>query len=259
MSLAYDQAGSGPAVLLIHGFPLNRQMWQPQLKALAAAGYRALAPDLPGFGESPPLEGTVSMRRYAEELVRLLDRLEIGEAMVGGMSMGGYVLLSLLEHFPSRVAAAGFIVTRAGADDEAGRAKRSELAGTARSQGSAPVADLFAGLVFAPATPRLRPELVEEVRGWMLAASPEGAAGALEAMCERSDYTARLERFTHPALVIGALDDLAIPVDQSRQLAAGLPDAELVEIDEAGHMANLEQPEVFNRALLGFLQRRYPV
>ena len=60
------------------------------------------------------------MRRYAEELVRLLDRLEIGEAMIGGMSMGGYVLLSLLEHFPSRVAAAGFIVTRAGADDEAG-------------------------------------------------------------------------------------------------------------------------------------------
>jgi len=258
MTLAYDQAGSGPAVLLIHGFPLHRRMWHPQLQALAAAGYHALAPDLPGFGESPPLAGGVSMSRYAEELVRLLDRLGIARAATCGMSMGGYVLLSLLEHFPDRVAAAGFVVTRAGADDAAGKTKRSELAETARRQGASPVADVFAELVFAPATPRLHPELVEEVRAWMLAANPEGVAGALEAMRERGDYSTRLTQLTHPALVLGALDDRAIPVEQSRQLAAGLPDAELVEIEGAGHMANLEQPEPFNRALLDFLQRRYP-
>lgn len=256
--LAYDCAGSGHAVLLIHGFPLNRRMWQPQLAALSAAGYQALAPDLPGFGESPPLAGPVSMSRYAEELVRLLDRLEIERVVACGMSMGGYVLFSLLEHFPERVAAASFIVTRAAGDDAEGKAKRSEMAGTARSQGAAPVADVFSELVFAPATPRLRPELLDEVRSWMLAANPEGVAGALEAMRERADYAARLADITHPSLVVGALDDRAIPIEQSQELAAGLPNSDLIEIDNAGHMVNLEQPEAFNSALLDFLAQHYP-
>ncbi len=258
MTLAFDQAGAGPATLMIHGFPLSRAMWQAQLTALAADGYRALAPDLPGFGESPSLAGPVTMTRYAEELIRLLDRLEIERAAVCGMSMGGYVLFSLLEHFPERVAAAGFIVTRAAADDAAAKQKRSELAATARSRGVAPVAEVFSELVFAPATARLRPELVEEVRGWMLAADPEGVAGALEAMRERGDYATRLADFTHPALVVGAQDDRAIPVEHARKLGAGLGDAELVEIDQAGHMVNLEQPQAFNDALLDFLRRRYP-
>jgi len=98
---------------------------------------------------------------------------------------------------------------------------------------------------------------VAQVRSWMLAADPEGVAAALEAMRERSDYGGRLSWITHPALVIGAEQDRAIPLEHSRHLAEGLPDAELVAIADAGHMVNLEQPEAFNRALLDFLARRY--
>jgi len=257
--LACSEQGQGPAVLLVHGFPLNRQMWQPQLEALSASGFRALAPDLPGFGDSPPLSGSVSMRRYAEELVALLDKLGIDKAMVCGMSMGGYVLLSMLEFFPARVSAAGFIVTRAAADDAAGRQKRSELAGTARSQGAEPVADIFSDLVFAPDTVQQHPELVERVRGWMLSSNPEGVAGALEAMRERTDYSGRLSEISQPALVIGAAEDRAIPLDQSQLLAEGLADGQLAVIPGAGHMANLEQPTLFNQALIDFLHRRVKV
>ena len=254
--LAWSEAGAGPTVLLIHGFPLNRWMWQPQLEALAADGFRVVAPDLPGFGDSPPLEGGASMQRYAEALVELLDTLGVEKVTACGMSMGGYVLFSLLEHFPQRIAAAGFIVTRAAADDNAGKAKRSELAATARREGAAPIADIFCGLVFAEATRTQRPELVEEVRGWMLGASAEGVAAALEAMRERSDVSARLSGLSLPALVIGAEEDSAIPIEYSQTIATALPDGEFVAIPAAGHMVNLEQPELFNRALLDFLKRR---
>ncbi|MBE0596661.1 MAG: alpha/beta hydrolase, partial [Desulfuromonadales bacterium] len=124
ISLACDDVGSGPTVLLIHGFPLCRRMWQPQARALAAAGYRVIAPDLRGFGDSAAPAGPYSMSVFADDMIRLLDHLQIDKAVVGGMSMGGYVLLNLLERHPGRASAALFLVTRAGADDDAGKVKR---------------------------------------------------------------------------------------------------------------------------------------
>ena len=79
----YDDAGSGLPVVLIHGFPLNRQMWRPQVRTLVEAGYRVICPDLPGFGESPALEQT-SMSAYSDAVIALLDHLGIGQAVVGG-------------------------------------------------------------------------------------------------------------------------------------------------------------------------------
>ncbi len=102
IQLAYDEAGEGPAVLLIHGFPLGRQMWGPQVQALAAAGFRAVAPDLRGFGESEPGAGAGSTDLLADDLIALLDHLGIEKAVVGGMSMGGYVMLNLLARYPER-------------------------------------------------------------------------------------------------------------------------------------------------------------
>ncbi len=124
ITIGYDDNGSGPAVCLIHGFPLDRRMWRPQVMTLASAGYRVITPDLRGFGESDATEGPYTMDLYADDLVKLLDHLGIGRAVVGGMSMGGYVLLNLLERHPDRLAAACFIVTRSGADDEAGKERR---------------------------------------------------------------------------------------------------------------------------------------
>ncbi len=253
INLAYDDAGSGPAVLLIHGYPLCRRMWEPQKKALVAAGYRVIVPDLRGFGESEAPQGPASMELYAADLVALLDHLGIGRAAAFGMSMGGYVLLSLLDRHADRIAAAGFVVTRAGADDEAGKSRRSALAREAEARGGDVVAEAFEGVLFAPDTVRRRPELVEEVRGWMTATSPRGLAAGLLAMRDRPDYTGRLGEFGLPALVVGADQDRAIPPEQSRILEAGLPNATFTLIAGAGHMANLERPEAFNLALLGFL------
>lgn len=253
VELACDERGTGRPVLLIHGFPLCRRMWQPQLQALSDAGYRVLAPDLRGFGETPPERFPVSMDTYADDLVALLDRLGIDQVVAGGMSMGGYVLLNLLERYPQRVAAAMFLFTRAAADDPAARQRRQQLADETLALGPLGVAEAFESLLFAPETPRQRPELVSMVREWMLATPPGGIAGGLLAMKDRRDYIDRLGSFQVPALVVGADQDLAVPLGHSVVLSRGLPQARLQVIEGAGHMANLERPEAFNQVLLEFL------
>lgn len=252
--VAYDDVGSGPAVVLIHGFPLNRRMWQPQLTALAGAGYRAVAPDLRGFGESAPGEEPWTMARFADDVVALLDRLGILRATVVGMSMGGYVLLSLLERHPSRIAAAGFFFTRAGAEDEAGKSRRTRLAEEVEEGRPQVVTGAFAELLFAPQTVQQRPELVADVVAMMESTSLQGLAGGMRAIRDRKDYLPLLGRLTRPALVLGAEYDHAIPAAAGRDLAAGLPDATFHLIAQAGHMANLEQPEAVNQQLLAFLE-----
>jgi pimeloyl-ACP methyl ester carboxylesterase len=169
------------------------------------------------------------------------------------MSMGGYVLLNLLERHPQRVAAPIFITTKAAGDDEAGQARRTALTEACRTQGILPVAEAFHTILFAPQTLTDRPELVEEVYGWMSATGPEAATSGLIAMRDRKDYFALLGGFSQPALVIGADQDQAVPVENSHLIAEGLPDAELCILHGGGHLVNLEQPTGFNEAILEFL------
>ena len=254
VSLAYDDTGSGPAVVLLHGFPFNRQLWRPQARALAKAGYRVVTPDLRGFGESTLGDGIAGIKTFADDLLALLDYLGIGRAVIGGMSMGGYVVLEFLARYPRRCAAALLMVTRAGADDAAGRERRTALAARARQQGAAPVAAAFETVLFDEHTPAARPELVSQVRDWMLATPAETLAAALEAMRDRSDFHSRLAEFTCPALVLGAAGDRTIPVEESRRMAAALPAGTVRILPDGGHLVNLEEPASVNETLLEFLR-----
>lgn len=254
IQLAYDERGRGEAVVLIHGFPLNRQMWQPQLAPVAEAGFRIVTPDLRGFGESDAPAGGYSMDVFADDIVALLDTLKIEQAVVGGMSMGGYVVMNLLERYPDRVRAACFIATRANADDEAGRERRTSLAAEAERLGANPIIKFFAQLLFAPATTETHPELIARVTSWMRDTSPNGLAGALLAMRDRKDYTPLLPSFQTPSLVLAATEDRAAPQEVAQVLIDRLPDCQSRIIENAGHMLNMEQPDAFNEALIGFLK-----
>jgi pimeloyl-ACP methyl ester carboxylesterase len=174
------------------------------------------------------------------------------------MSMGGYVLFNLLERYRERVAAACFIVTRSGADDEAGKERRLKLAHEVMKSGTRTAADQFGTILFGAKTAQERPELAAEVYGWMMEKQPAGVAGGLLAMGERKDYTDLLGGFDLPALVIGAKEDRAIAVENALALAEGLPQSRLRIISGAGHLANLEQPEAFNDCLLEFLRGLSP-
>lgn len=253
VTLAYSDRGRGLPLVLVHGFPLSRKMWRPQAEELVKAGCRVITPDLRGFGETVLPSPTVSMDVYGDDIVALLDHLGIDKAVVGGMSMGGYVLLNLLERYPERVAAPIFIVTKAGSDDDAGKTRRTALAEACRVQGILPVAEAFRNILFAPATLEENPELVAEVSGLINATDPLGAAAALIAMRDRKDCIALLEGFSQPALVIGAELDQAVPAENSRIITERLPDADLCILHGGGHMVNLEQPVGFNAAILDFL------
>lgn len=253
IQMAYDDCGDGPAVLLIHGFPLNRRMWQAQLPALSGAGYRAIAPDLRGFGESDAPRAGYSMDRFADDLIALLDALRIERAVACGMSMGGYILMNLLERHPARVRAACFCATKSSADDEAGRARRSAMAAEAERLGANPIIKIFAELLFASDTMLKSPELIARVTRWMRDTDPKGLAGGLLAMRDRKDYTFLLPGFRLPSLVIAGAEDRAASLDALRLLTEGLADQRSLVIDKAGHMVNMERPEAFNAALLEFL------
>lgn len=252
-TLAYSDRGNGLPLILIHGFPLCRKMWQPQIEALSKTGCRVITPDLRGFGESKLVSATVSMDDYADDIVALMEHLGIDKAVVGGMSMGGYVLLNLLERYPERIAAPIFIATKAGADDEAGKAKRTALAEACRTQGIMPVEETFRSILFAPTTHTDNPGLVDDVVGWIRSTEPDAAAAGLIAMRERKDCVALLSSISQSALVIGADQDQAIPLENSRLIAAELPDAAFCILHGGGHMVNLEQPVGFNEAILEFL------
>jgi 3-oxoadipate enol-lactonase len=253
INMAWDDIGSGPALCLIHGFPLDRRMWQHQIAPLVSAGYRVITPDLRGFGDSASTVDPCSMDLFADDLILLLDYLGIEQAIVGGMSMGGYVLLNLLERYPERVSAAIFIVTRSGADDGAARERRLNMARDVMNFGPQMITDIFSHILFTEVTARERPQLVAEVCRWMLENDSRGLAGGLLAMRGRKDYTPLLGTFRMPALIIGADQDKAVLPEHMRILAAGLPRNELCVIAEAGHLVNLEQPLAFTNCLLDFL------
>lgn len=255
VELSYDDAGRGEPVLLVHAFPLNRRMWERQAAALVDAGYRVIAPDLRGFGESEPPPAGYPLAQLADDLTALLDTLGIARVVLVGLSMGGYIAFRLLEHAPERVSALVLADTRAGADSEQAAATRRERAALAERAGVAAVVPaLLPGMVAGGRLEAADPALVEHIRALMLAASPAGLAAAQRAMAARPDSTPLLSHIACPTLVICGAEDTLTPPAEARLLAERIPNARLVVLDGAGHLANLERPAAFNAALLDFLK-----
>ena len=244
--------GSGPVLLLVHGFPLDHTMWNAQSDALSGQ-YRVVAPDLRGFGESA-VTGPYTMSQFADDLIALLDQLDIENPVIGGMSMGGYVLLNLLERYPGRAAGALFLMTRAGADDEEGRARRTRLAHEVQERGPGIVAEAFESLLFTPETLQNRPDLVEQVRSWMVSTNPHGLEGALLAMRDRKDFNPDLPLLDVPSLVVAGEKDQIVSLDVAQDMKHALPRADFCIVPKAGHLANMENPNEFNRCLVDFLE-----
>lgn len=255
ISLSYEDKGSGPAVLLIHGFPLTRAMWQPQIEALSAAGFRIIAPDLRGSGSSDATAGPYSMSLFADDIIALMDMLQLEQASICGMSMGGYVLFNILERHPERVRSAIFMVTRCTSDTPQVRSERLALLDAVWQQGPAALAGRSATVLFAPENLGTNKELLHTVSNWLSAVAPQGMAGTIQALLDRKDYSCALATFTQPALIIGAEQDQAVTPGELRAIAAGLPNSELHMISGAGHLVNLERPEACNICLLDFLNK----
>jgi 3-oxoadipate enol-lactonase len=255
MDLAYADEGPGPVVMLLHGFPLSRAMWVDQLSGIGSI-YRVIAPDLRGHGESPVPEGVYTMDAMADDVVELLETLEIsGPVVVGGLSMGGYVALSLAARYPTRVRALMLMDTKAAPDTpEAAQAREAMAQAVIAADSAAPVVDAMLPRLFAKMTLEQRPERVEPMKKVMSRTSPRGIAGALRGMAARPDRRADLPKIVVPTLVLVGDEDVITPVAESKSMAEALPNARLEVIRQAGHLAPYENPSDANAAILRFLK-----
>ncbi|MER7759738.1 alpha/beta fold hydrolase [Streptomyces sp. NPDC097619] len=261
VTLAYEDLGpaDGPAVLLVHGHPFDRTLWYPQARALTAAGYRVLLPDLRGYGRSRVVPGTTRLSDFADDLAGLLDRLEVPRAVVGGVSMGGQIAMEFHLGRPDRVTALVLADTSPVAETAEGRRARAELADRLLAEGMSGYAEEVIGRMIAPYHVTGKPEVARHVLGMMRTTDPEGAAAALRGRAERPDYRSSLAGLKVPALVLVGADDEYTPPAGARALHALLPQAVLAVIEEAGHLPGVEQPERVNAALLSFLEKAVPV
>lgn len=251
-NLRYDDIGQGLPVVLLHAFPLNRQMWKPQW-SLSSDQFRFLLPDLPGFGASPSLLGDPSLERYAETIVNLLDKLGLPQVVLGGLSMGGYITFQFLRKYPQRVIGLILADTRATPDTPKAREERRKMMDLIQQEGLSPLADRLIPRLLGKTSQQEKPEVAQQVREWILANSTEGILFALQGMMERGDSSDLLPQIQVPTLVLVGEEDELTPPEEVEKMAKRIPNAHLVSIPKAGHLSNLEVPEVFNKALREYL------
>ncbi|MDX9708610.1 MAG: alpha/beta hydrolase [Trichloromonas sp.] len=250
ISVAYDDIGAGPAIVLVHGFPLDRRMWQPQTAELVRAGYRVIVPDLRGFGESQVPANGWTLGHLAADLVGLLSYLGIGRAVFCGFAMGGSILLNLLEKHPDKVTGACFVSSRVRTDDILKKVRRSELVDKLAAGNREEVLAVLASELLGE---RPRPELAATLREWLELVDTRSLIWGLQAIRDRKDHSLGIREFFQPTLVISGNRDTLVSSEHGEHLAKEVPLGFGLEFDDTGHLVNLEQPERFNACLLDFL------
>ncbi len=254
MLLHCTDDGPGPVVVLLHGFPLDHTMWDAQRGRIGSV-YRVLCPDLRGHGQSPLGDDGASVDAMADDVLETLDHLGLsGPVVLGGLSMGGYVALSIAARHPERLRGLMLINTRSAADTPETARVREGLAQIVESSGQVdPVVGTMLPKLLAPGTAAARPDLAQATSAVMKATAPASVAACLRGLATRPDRTADLSGITLPTLVIAGEHDQLIPRSESEQMARALPHGELVVIPDAGHLAPLENPEATNAAILKYL------
>lgn len=241
-----DTGGEGPVVVLSHGLLMNRSMFAPQVEALRDA-HRVVTWDQRGHGAAEH-EGTWTYWDSAHDLLALLDHLGVAQAVLGGMSQGGFLSLRAALLAPERVRALVLIDSQAGPEDPAAAPLYDAMARAWAADGADPATlEFAAATILGPADHRPWIALWEQL-------PQHRAAQVMHPLLEREDLTDRLPEITCPALVVHGSIDAAIPLARAEALANGLPGAvPLVVVEGAGHASNLSHPEPVNAALRGFL------
>jgi pimeloyl-ACP methyl ester carboxylesterase len=242
------ELGQGPALLLIHGYPLDGAMWSAVSRRLSDR-FRVLKPDLPGRPDNLA-EPDGSIESYADFIQSVAAAAGEPFGLVG-FSMGGYVALALMKRRPEAVRALALVDTRAVADDEATRAKRVEAIATLQAEGVEPIAESMLGKLLAPAS-LARRELVDRVRRIILRQKADTLKSDLLAMRDRADSTELLREIAVPTLVVVGEHDVISPQAECEMMAKAIPNAKLVTIPGAGHLTPMETPGSVAESLGGF-------
>ena len=256
--IAYDDHGVGQPILFLHAFPLNRTMWTRQIgELLSEQHYRLVSLDWRGFGESEIPAGISTMELFADDVAGLMDALGMQEAILCGLSMGGYVALAFLRKYPQRVRGLILADTKPSADNDEGRVRRESVAQLALGKGADAIADLQIPSLLSAYTRQYVPEVEMRVRQMINSATSEGIAAASRGMALRSDATDLLAHIACPTLVLVGEQDALTPPAVASDYATKIPNAQFVVIPQSGHLSNLEQPEAFLQIVRNFLSASF--
>ncbi|HTB13955.1 MAG TPA: alpha/beta hydrolase [Bryobacteraceae bacterium] len=253
LRISYDDAGSGNAVLFIHGHPFNRTMWRPQIQSLRWK-YRTIAPDLRGYGEtSVPAEPAIPLETMAGDLVALLDHLGVERVCVVGLSMGGQIAMEFARAFPDRTAAAVFAATFPQGETPEGVERRNKMADRLIAEGMAPTGCEMIPKLIGPASLRKKPAIASFVYEMICSTDPVGAAAAVRGRAMRRDYRESVTQFKFPCMIAIGTDDSYTTVEEAKAMQAAMQGSRLEIFPGIGHMPNLEDEDRFNRHLHEFL------
>ena len=253
--LAYDHAGAGPPVVFLHGIGGNRTNWRAQLRALAP-DFSAIAWDARGYGLSDDYDGPLAFGDFADDLARLLDHLGVEAAHLVGLSMGARIIMEFHAQHASRIASLVLCDCYASFDASMTPAKRAEFLRLRQKPllDGQTFSDLAPALVRSLVSPTAAPEVTAALTRSILDLH-KGSYLKAVAASQSYDRAAELERIAVPTLLVFGADDRLTPPSIGRAMAQRIAGAELVVIDGAGHLVNLEKPDLFNETLRRFLLR----
>ena len=254
MKLDFEEHGSGSPVVLLHAFPLSKKMWSENIESIVDLGFRLILPDLRGFGNSPDFSEKITIEAMARDVDELLNFLKIEKAIIGGLSMGGYVAFNLYRLSPQKFAGLILCDTNAAADTEEKRNLRFKLIEKIESQGTQALIENMLPNLIGEYTKTRNRELIARLKIMFAETKPEAAISALRAMAERQDQAAILEKINIPTVLIFGEEDQVTNLQTARSLHAQIKNSVFYTIKNAGHYSNMEQPEQFNKILISFLQ-----
>jgi pimeloyl-ACP methyl ester carboxylesterase len=253
VEIAYYDSGAGTPIVFLHSFGHNKTLWFPQLTHFLEQGYRVVAPDMPGHGDSPfdPSHHTVDA--IAESFIELCDKLGLRRAIVAGISMGGYVALRMWARRPGFIAGLVLSNTKAERDSEEILARRRTQIANLRERGLAAFIETGAPRRLSPKTLEQRPWVLDSIKMMNFTVSADANAATLEAMAAKEDDTATLATIDVPTLITSGSDDAFIPKTSAGLLKDGIRHSRLHVIPDTGHVSNLENPAEYNRVMDEFL------
>lgn len=239
-------------IVFIHGFPFDSSIWDKQLEALPET-VCGIAYDIRGFGKSRGEHQFLSIDLFASDLIRFLQKLSVSPVVLCGVSMGGYIALRAAQRTSDHLAGLILCDTNASADPDASKLKRFESINLITSGGKAQFTENFLKGLFSKKTNEQNKALVDRIAEIISKTSDETICAAQLALASRTDTVDFLPSVGVPALVIRGAEDQMMSIEQAEQMDGLLNSGGIMEIADAGHLPNAENPEAFNEAIISFL------
>ncbi|MCB9282741.1 MAG: alpha/beta fold hydrolase [Lewinellaceae bacterium] len=234
----FSTAGSGPALVFLHGFGEDSRIWEAFV-ALFEKTHQVICIDLPGFGQSDPVAG-ITIRDMASAVHAVLEKLQVGRFVLAGHSMGGYVALAYAQAWPTALRGLAMIHSHPYADSEEKKEGRMKSIEFVNRHGSARYAAQLIPSLFAPKFAEENPLIIKELIDRAGAYPAQGVTDALRAMYQRPDRSEVLQDIKCPVLFIIGKEDQAIPAELSKRQTALPATSSIHYLDGVGHMGMLE-------------------